>query len=38
VLPRHARHGARVRFPHPDGTIITAEAPLPDDLARLLST
>jgi len=38
VLPRHALHAARVRFPHPDGTMITAEAPLPDDLARLLST
>jgi len=38
VLPRHALHAARVSFPHPDGTVVTAEAPLPDDLVRLLST
>jgi len=40
VLPRHALHAARVSFPHPDGPSgpITAEAPLPDDLVRLLST
>jgi 23S rRNA pseudouridine1911/1915/1917 synthase len=36
VLPRHALHAARVTFPHPDGAAITAEAPLPDDLASLL--
>jgi 23S rRNA pseudouridine1911/1915/1917 synthase len=36
VLPRHALHAARVTFPHPDGAAITAEAPLPDDLAGLL--
>jgi 23S rRNA pseudouridine1911/1915/1917 synthase len=36
VLPRHALHAARVRFPHPDGSVVTAEAPLPPDLARLL--
>ncbi len=37
VLPRHALHAARVSFPHPDGGIITAEAPLPPDLAALLA-
>ena len=37
VLPRHALHAARVTFPHPDGGAVTAEAQLPDDLARLLS-
>jgi 23S rRNA pseudouridine1911/1915/1917 synthase len=36
VLPRHALHAAWVRFPHPDGALITAEAPLPADLARLV--
>lgn len=36
VLPRHALHAARVSFPHPDGHIVTADAPLPGDLARLL--
>ena len=37
VLPRHALHAARVTFPHPDRGIITAEAPLPPDLAALLA-
>ena len=37
VLPRHALHAASVAFPHPDGRTITAEAPLPADLARLLA-
>jgi 23S rRNA pseudouridine1911/1915/1917 synthase len=36
VLPRHALHAARVSFPHPDGGEITAEAPLPADLAGVL--
>jgi len=36
VLPRHALHAAQLSFPHPDGRVITAAAPLPDDLARLL--
>lgn len=36
VLPRHALHAARVTFPHPDGGHVTAEAPLPADLAALL--
>jgi 23S rRNA pseudouridine1911/1915/1917 synthase len=36
VLPRHALHAARVTFPHPDGGAVTAEAPLPADLAALL--
>ena len=33
---RHALHAARVTFPHPDGSSVTAEAPLPADLAQLL--
>ena len=37
VLPRHALHAARVTFPHPEGGMITAEAPLPADLTQLLS-
>lgn len=37
VLPRHALHAARITFPHPDGAAVTTEAPLPDDLARLLA-
>jgi 23S rRNA pseudouridine1911/1915/1917 synthase len=36
VLPRHALHAAHVAFPHPDGGVVTAEAALPPDLARLL--
>jgi 23S rRNA pseudouridine1911/1915/1917 synthase len=36
VLPRHALHAAHVRFPHPDGAVISADAALPDDLASLL--
>ncbi|MDQ3370322.1 MAG: pseudouridine synthase [Myxococcota bacterium] len=36
VLPRHALHAARVTFPHPDGSQIAAEAPLPPDLAALV--
>ena len=36
VLPRHALHAARVTFPHPDGTRITAEAALPADLRGLV--
>ena len=45
LVPELARRGARgaarrtaarVRFPHPDGHAVTAEAPLPADLARLL--
>lgn len=36
ILPRHALHAARVTFPHPDGGLRTANAPLPADLARLL--
>jgi 23S rRNA pseudouridine1911/1915/1917 synthase len=37
VLPRHALHAARITFPHPDGAPVTAEAALPDDLARLVA-
>ena len=37
VLPRHALHAARVTFPHPDGGVVTAEAPLPADLAALVA-
>ena len=36
VLPRHALHAARVTFPHPDGRAVTADAPLPGDLDRLV--
>jgi 23S rRNA pseudouridine1911/1915/1917 synthase len=36
VLPRHALHAARVTFPHPDGGMRTANAPLPADMAALL--
>jgi 23S rRNA pseudouridine1911/1915/1917 synthase len=36
VLPRHALHAARVTFPHPDGGMITADAPLPPDLEKLM--
>jgi 23S rRNA pseudouridine1911/1915/1917 synthase len=36
VLPRHALHAARITLPHPDGATVTAEAPLPPDLATLL--
>ena len=37
VLPRHALHAARVSFPHPDGSTMVAEAPLPGDLAHLVT-
>jgi 23S rRNA pseudouridine1911/1915/1917 synthase len=37
VLPRHALHAAKITVPHPDGGTVTAEAPLPADLARLLA-
>lgn len=36
VLPRHALHAARITVPHPDGGTVTAEAPLPADMAALL--
>ena len=36
VLPRHALHAARVTFPRPAGGTLTADAPLPADLARLV--
>jgi 23S rRNA pseudouridine1911/1915/1917 synthase len=37
VLPRHALHAARITVPHPeDGHPVTAEAPLPSDMASLL--
>lgn len=36
VLPRHALHAARVTFPRPDGGSVTADAPLPADMASLL--
>jgi len=37
VLPRHALHAARITVPHPDGGAVTADAPLPADMASLLS-
>ena len=36
VLPRHALHAARLVLPHPEGGTITAEAPLPVDMAALV--
>lgn len=36
VLPRHALHAARITVPHPEGGTVTADAPLPADLAALL--
>ena len=36
VLPRHALHAARITVPHPDGGAVTADAPLPADMAALL--
>jgi 23S rRNA pseudouridine1911/1915/1917 synthase len=37
VLPRQALHAARVSFRHPDGRPVSAEAPLPAELAALVS-
>lgn len=37
VLPRHALHAAMIRIPHPEGGTVTAEAPLPPDLAALVA-
>src|SRR5580704_2009663 len=37
VLPRHALHAAKIVVPHPDGGEIAAEAPLPADMAGLIS-
>jgi len=36
VLPRHALHAWKIRFPHPDGGDIAAEAPMPADMKDLL--
>lgn len=36
VLPRHALHAARISIPHPLGGTVTADAPLPADIAKLL--
>jgi 23S rRNA pseudouridine1911/1915/1917 synthase len=36
VLPRHALHAARLRFPHPDGGFVDAAAELPAELAQLV--
>ncbi len=36
VLPRHALHAARITVPHPEGGTVTADAPLPADMATLL--
>jgi 23S rRNA pseudouridine1911/1915/1917 synthase len=36
TLPRHALHAARITLPHPEGGTVTAEAPLPPDLAALV--
>jgi 23S rRNA pseudouridine1911/1915/1917 synthase len=37
VIPRHALHAWKIAFPHPDGGRIEAEAPLPADLAALVT-
>ena len=37
VLPRHALHACRLEFPFDEETF-TAEAPLPEDMRRLLET
>jgi 23S rRNA pseudouridine1911/1915/1917 synthase len=39
LLPRHALHAAALRFPRPDGSrhATRVEAPLPDDLTRLIA-
>jgi 23S rRNA pseudouridine1911/1915/1917 synthase len=36
ILPRHALHAARITVPHPAGGLVTADAPLPADMAALL--
>lgn len=36
VLPRHALHAWKITVPHPDGGVVTAEAPLPPDLSALV--
>jgi len=38
VLPRQALHAARITVPHPEGGNVTAEAPLPADMAALLTS
>ncbi len=37
VLPRHALHAAKITLPHPDGGNVSAEAPMPRDMAALLA-
>jgi 23S rRNA pseudouridine1911/1915/1917 synthase len=36
ALPRHALHAWRITLPHPSGGVVTAEAPLPADLAATI--
>jgi len=36
TLPRHALHASRISVPHPEGGTVTADAPLPPDLAALV--
>jgi 23S rRNA pseudouridine1911/1915/1917 synthase len=38
VLPRHALHAWRVVLPHPAGGTVTAESPLPADMAALVGS
>lgn len=39
LIPRHALHAARLEFSHPaDNRKMVMEAPLPDDMVRLIST
>ncbi len=37
VLPRQALHAARVTFPHPEGGMVSATAPVPADMSSLFS-
>jgi 23S rRNA pseudouridine1911/1915/1917 synthase len=38
VLPRHALHAARIVIPHPEGGLVSADAPLPADMAGLIGS
>lgn len=38
VLPHHALHAAAIAIPHPDGGTVSVEAPLPADLAALVTS
>ena len=36
-FPRHALHAAWLELPHPDGGVLTVEAPLPADMAAVVA-